>query len=59
MDAAIARERGEDGVIAIQGALILLQGLNDPSPFQRVMQQWPQTLCRDSPKQKTRAKKTG
>jgi len=33
MDAAIARERGEDGVIAIQGALILLQGLNDPSPY--------------------------
>jgi hypothetical protein len=54
---AIARERGEDGVIAIQGALILSQGLNDPSPFGRVMQQLPQTLCHDLPKQKTRAKK--
>ena len=59
MDAGIARERGEDGVIAIQGALILSQGLNDPTPFERVMQQLPQTLCHDLPKQKTRAKKTG
>jgi AcrR family transcriptional regulator len=58
MDDAIARERGEDGVIAIQGALILSQGLNDPTSFQRVMQQLPQTLCRDLPKQKTRVKKT-
>ena len=54
-----ARQRGEDGVIAIKGALILSQGLNDPTSFQRVMQQLPQTLCRDLPKQKTKAKKTG
>lgn len=33
MDRAIARQRGEDGVIAIQGALILAQGLNDSAPF--------------------------
>lgn len=59
MDMTIARERGEDGVIAIQGALILSQGLNDPAPFQRVMQQLPQILCRDLPKQRTREKKTG
>jgi TetR/AcrR family transcriptional regulator, lmrAB and yxaGH operons repressor len=45
-----ARERGEDGVIAIQGALILSQGLNNPTPFQRVMQQLPQILCRNLPK---------
>jgi TetR/AcrR family transcriptional regulator, lmrAB and yxaGH operons repressor len=41
MDDAIARERGEDDVITIQGALIRSQGLNDPAPFQRVMQQLP------------------
>lgn len=45
MDSAIAHQRGEDGVIAIQGALILAQGLNDPAPFQRVLQQLPQKLC--------------
>jgi len=56
-ETAIARERGEDGVIAIQGALILSQGLKDPTPFERVMQQLPKTLCHDLPKQKTRAKK--
>lgn len=47
MDATLAQQRGEDGVIAIQGALILSQGLNNPSPFQRVMQQLPQQLCDD------------
>jgi hypothetical protein len=45
MDLAIALERGEEGVIAILGALILSQGLNDLAPFQRVMQQLPQTIC--------------
>ncbi|MBM0743376.1 TetR/AcrR family transcriptional regulator [Phormidium sp. CLA17] len=44
MDSAIAQQRGEDGVIAIQGALILAQGLNDPAPFQRVLKQLPQKL---------------
>jgi AcrR family transcriptional regulator len=47
MDRAIAQERGQDAVIAIQGALILSQGLKNPTPFQRVMQQLPHTLCRD------------
>jgi TetR/AcrR family transcriptional regulator, lmrAB and yxaGH operons repressor len=56
---AIARERGEDGVITIQGALIRSQGLNDPAPFQRVVKQLPQMLRRDLPKQKIRAKKMG
>ncbi|MBW4474051.1 MAG: TetR/AcrR family transcriptional regulator [Stenomitos rutilans HA7619-LM2] len=46
MDEAIAHQRGEDGVIAIQGALILAQGLDDPDPFQRVIQQLPEQLCR-------------
>lgn len=47
MDETIARQRGEDGVIAIQGALILAQGLNDAAPFQRVVKELPQHLCRD------------
>jgi AcrR family transcriptional regulator len=49
MDATIAQERGQDGVIAIQGALIVAQGLQTPAAFERVMQQLPQQLCRDLP----------
>lgn len=45
MDATQARQRGEDAVIAIQGALILAQALDDPMPFQRVIRQLPQQLC--------------
>ena len=47
MDEAIARQRGEDGVMAIQGALILAQGLDDAAPFQRVLKELPQRLCQD------------
>ncbi|HEY9631626.1 MAG TPA: TetR/AcrR family transcriptional regulator [Coleofasciculaceae cyanobacterium] len=46
MEENLARQRGEDGVIAIQGALILAQGLGNPLPFQRVIQQLPHELCR-------------
>ena len=46
MDATLAQQRGEDGVIAIQGALILSQGLHDSVPFQRVITQLPQQLCK-------------
>lgn len=46
MDAALARERGEEATIAIHGALILAQALDDPSPFQRVIQRLPNDLCR-------------
>lgn len=45
LEPTLARQRGEDAVIAIQGALILAQGLGDPTPFQRVMQQLPHRLC--------------
>jgi AcrR family transcriptional regulator len=45
MDEELARQRGEDGVIAIQGALILAQGLGNPTPFQRAIQQLPDQLC--------------
>lgn len=47
MDEGLARQRGEDGIIAIQGALILAQGLGDPAPFQRVIRQLPKQLCQD------------
>ena len=45
IDPTLARQRGEDAIIAIQGALILSQGLGNPSPFQRVIQQLPHALC--------------
>lgn len=38
----LAQQRGEDALIAIQGALILSQGLDQPALFQRVIQQLPQ-----------------
>ncbi|MFQ3628586.1 MAG: hypothetical protein SNJ81_13525 [Cyanobacteriota bacterium] len=48
-DAETARQLGEDGAIAIQGSLILAQGLGDPSPFQRAMQQLPERLLPSTP----------
>ncbi|WP_416671834.1 TetR/AcrR family transcriptional regulator [Egbenema bharatensis] len=45
MEQNLAQERGEDALITIQGSLILAQGLHDPAPFQRVMQQLPNHLC--------------
>jgi AcrR family transcriptional regulator len=45
MDESLAKQRGEDGVMAIQGALILTQGLGNSAPFQRVIEQLPDRLC--------------
>lgn len=47
LDPALARQRGEEAVLTIQGALILAQGLDDVAPFQRAIQQLPDQLCRD------------
>ena len=47
LDETLAKQRGEDAIIAIQGALILSHGLKDFAPFQRVLKQLPQQLCRD------------
>jgi len=47
LDETPAKQRGEDAMIAIQGALILSHGLRDFAPFQRVIQQLPRQLCRD------------
>ncbi len=46
LEPALAQQRGEDAVIAIQGALILSRGIDDPRPFQRVIAQLPQKLCK-------------
>ncbi|PZO40569.1 MAG: TetR/AcrR family transcriptional regulator [Pseudanabaena frigida] len=46
LDAKLAKERGEDAMISIQGALILSHSLKDFAPFQRVLKQLPQELCR-------------
>lgn len=45
LDETLAKQRGEDAVIAVQGVLILSQGLNDFAPFERVIKQLPQQLC--------------
>lgn len=45
LEPSLARQRGEDAVIAIQGALILAQGLDDLAPFKRILQELPQQLC--------------
>lgn len=47
LDEVLAHERGEDAMIAIQGALILSHSLKDFTPFQRVLKQLPQLICQD------------
>jgi TetR/AcrR family transcriptional regulator, lmrAB and yxaGH operons repressor len=47
LDDTLAKQRGEDAMMAIQGALILSHSLHDFAPFQRVIQQLPQQLCQD------------
>jgi TetR/AcrR family transcriptional regulator, lmrAB and yxaGH operons repressor len=42
LEGNLARQRAENAVIAIQGALILAQGLDDLAPFDRVLKQLPQ-----------------
>lgn len=45
LEPTIAKQRGEDAVITIQGALILSRGTDDPSAFQRAIAQLPAKLC--------------
>ncbi len=47
LDEKLAKQRGEDAMIAIQGALILSHGLKNNGPFQRMIKQLPQRLCQD------------
>jgi TetR/AcrR family transcriptional repressor of lmrAB and yxaGH operons len=45
IEPSLAQQKGEDAVLAIQGALILAQALNDPKPFQRIVLNLPDELC--------------
>ncbi|MFM7885221.1 MAG: hypothetical protein ACKPCM_00675 [Pseudanabaena sp.] len=49
MDEKLARERAEDAMISIQGALIVSHGLREFATFQGVLEQLPQKLCCDLP----------
>ena len=44
VDTATARQRAENAILQIQGALILAKGLGDTAPFQRVLAALPDTL---------------
>jgi TetR/AcrR family transcriptional regulator, lmrAB and yxaGH operons repressor len=45
LEPSLAQQRGEDAIIAIQGALIVSQGLRDFAPFQRLLKHLPQQIC--------------
>ncbi|HEY9802425.1 MAG TPA: TetR/AcrR family transcriptional regulator [Leptolyngbyaceae cyanobacterium] len=47
MNPRLAQQRAEDAVTAIQGALIVSQGLEDSSVFVRVLQRLPEELCKE------------
>ncbi|MEM7717111.1 MAG: TetR/AcrR family transcriptional regulator, partial [Cyanobacteria bacterium P01_A01_bin.68] len=47
LDKDLAVERGENAVLMIEGALILSQGLNNVTPFERVIGQLPEQLCQN------------
>jgi hypothetical protein len=48
MDERVAQQRAQDALTAIQGSLIVSQGLDDPSGFVRVTQHLPEELCQDT-----------
>ena len=48
MNEGLAQQRAEDAVSAIQGSLIVSQGLDDASVFQRVIQHLPEELCKEA-----------
>ncbi|WP_343073276.1 TetR/AcrR family transcriptional regulator [Pyxidicoccus fallax] len=45
---AVARERAEDALVEVQGALVLSSGMGDAAPFKRAMKRLPETLLRDA-----------
>jgi orotidine-5'-phosphate decarboxylase len=55
VEAAIARQRAEDAILQIQGALILAKGLGSTAPFQRVLSTLPANLLAQPIKQRDRA----
>ncbi|MEL6401712.1 MAG: TetR/AcrR family transcriptional regulator [Leptolyngbyaceae cyanobacterium] len=46
LDEAMARQRSEESLVAIQGGLMLSQALDNVVPFQRVLQALPEKACR-------------
>jgi TetR/AcrR family transcriptional regulator, lmrAB and yxaGH operons repressor len=44
LNESLAKERAENALITIQGALIVAHGLDDLAPFERVVKQLPQEL---------------
>jgi len=48
LDKTLAKQRGEDAMVAIQGALIVSHSLRDFSLFHRVIKQLPQQICQDN-----------
>lgn len=48
IERSLARQRAEDAILQIQGALILARGLDDTTPFQRVLQRLPDALVKAS-----------
>ncbi|GJL77462.1 MAG: TetR family transcriptional regulator [Nitrospinaceae bacterium] len=51
---AVAKERAEEALIGIQGALVMARANGDTKPFARVLQNLPQLLTFDSKKPKTK-----
>lgn len=47
LNETLAKQRGEDAMMMIQGALILCHGVKDCATFHRVLKQLPQQLCQD------------
>jgi AcrR family transcriptional regulator len=44
IERSLARQRAEDAILQIQGALVLVRGLDDTAPFERVLQRLPNDL---------------
>ncbi len=44
LDSERARQRAEDAILQIQGALVLARGLDDTAPFERVIKRLPEEI---------------
>jgi hypothetical protein len=53
----LARERGEDAVIQIQGALVVSRGLADLKPFSRTVFELPTRLLAPAPSSHTTSRR--
>ncbi len=55
---AIAKQRAEEALIGIQGALVLARGTGNTKPFARVLQNLPQLLTVEAKKTKPKSKRS-